>query len=70
MARIAKNPDDLAQLARELRPEVQEQIEQKAREVLRNIQVRAASEKRKNFVTLAGARAMVEYLFFAEAFDE
>jgi hypothetical protein len=69
MARITKNPDDIAQLARELRPEVKEQIEQKAREVLRNIQVRAAAENRKNFVTLAGARALAELMFFAEAFD-
>ena len=70
MARIAKNPDDLAQLARELSPEVQERLNEDAAKFLRNARIRSAAEGRKCFVTLAGARAMVEYLFFAEAFDE
>jgi hypothetical protein len=69
MATITKNPDDLAQIARQLEPEIQEQIEERAVKFLRNARIRAAAENRKCVVTLSGARAVAELVFFAEAFD-
>jgi hypothetical protein len=69
MARITKNPDDLAQLARKLKPEIQDELNRRAADFLRNARIRAACEGRKSFLTVASARAVVELFFFAEAFD-
>lgn len=60
------DPEKYEKLYAGMKPEFQVQIDAQAARFMRNSEVFAAHHKRKNFVTLASAKAVATVVFMAE----